>query len=165
LVFNVNQNQGTLPLINKPGAVMVATEHDYAAHLQVNYGLKFLQRESSLILIHIEDEDTFEYYMKAVEKIPDIDTEVARNKIHEQLLAGPEQYAQSVIEALQKYRPEVSVETKIHFGHLVSAYREFMVAHPTDLLITHSKDDTQLAMHSIGYSLAVEFRETPILLL
>ena len=148
-----------------PGAVMVATEHAYEDHRQVNMALAFAESEAPLILVHIEDEDTFNYYMEAIAKIPAIDTEVARESLHEQLLAGPIHYAESVVETLREIRSDIRVETQIEFGHLISSYRELMKAHSTDLLVTNTKDDTQLAMHSIGYSLAVEFRETPVLLL
>ena len=152
-------------ILAEPGGVMVATEHGWDDHRQVNYALEFAQRGQPLILVHIEDEDTFEYYMDAVEKIPAIDTQLARDLIKEQLLAGPTHYAESIMEYIKENG--LGIELVIHnkFGHLITAYHRLMEKHMTDLLITNTKDDTQLAMHSIGYSLAVEFRETPILLL
>ncbi|WNJ16137.1 universal stress protein [Pontibacter sp. G13] len=156
----------SMPKLNaSAGAVLVATEHDYEDHRQVNYALAFARKDAPLILVHIEDEDTFEYYQAAIAKIPDIDTEAARETLHRQLLADPEHYADSVRETLVTKRPELSVDTYITFGHLITAYRKLMADHLSDLLVVNSKDDTQLAMHSIGYSLAVEFRETPVLLL
>ncbi|MEO1382824.1 MAG: hypothetical protein AAFV78_06300 [Bacteroidota bacterium] len=155
----------TEKLLQKPGAVLVATEHLYDDHRLVNYALKFAKADQSLIMVHIEDEDTFDYYMDAIAKIPGIDTETARETLSEQLLAGPHHYAESVKEVLEADGSTFRLEEHIEFGHLITSYRALMEAHPTDLLVTNTKDDTQLAMHSIGYSLAVEFRENPVLLL
>ncbi|MCI4668922.1 MAG: hypothetical protein MRZ79_12370 [Bacteroidia bacterium] len=152
-------------ILKEEGAVLVATEHLIEDNRLVNFALKFTVKEAPLVLVHIEDEDTFDYYMEAISKIPDISTEVAQTKLKEQLLADPIHYAQSVQEVLKEKRPELQVETYIKFGHLISAYRDLLSEHATDLLVMNTKDDTQLAMHSVGYSLAVEFRQTPILLL
>ncbi|MEO1448208.1 MAG: hypothetical protein AAFV07_01705 [Bacteroidota bacterium] len=157
--------QGMDPILTDPGAVMVATEHGYANHRMVNFALSLLPEKRPLFLVHIEDQDTFDYYMKAIGKIPDIDTEAAHETIQHQLLAGPQQYADSVAETLAEIRPGVDIQTHIMFGHLIDAYRSLMKTHETDLLVVDTKDDTQLAMHSVGYSLAVEFRQTPVLLL
>lgn len=152
-------------VLKASGSVLVATEHTYEDDPPVNYAVAFAKPDRPLILVHIEDEDTFAYYMKAIEKIPDLDTEIARTTLHDQLLAGPKQYAESVSESLKIHCPYVQVETEIAFGHLITAYRNLIEQHPSDLLVTHTKDDTQLAMHSIGYSLAVEFRQIPVLLI
>lgn len=157
--------QGMNPILAEPGAVMVATEHGYANHRMVNTALALLPEARPLFLVHIEDQDTFDYYMKAIEKIPDIDTEAARQTIRDQLLAGPQQYADSVSETLAEVKPDTVIQTHLAFGHLIDAYRELMDTHETDLLVVDTKDDTQLAMHSVGYSLAIEFRQTPVLLL
>ena len=49
-------------------------------------------------------------------------------------------------------------------GHVVTRYKELVARHHVDLIVFDSKDETQLAMHSVGYSLAVEFEDTPLLL-
>ncbi|MEM7372024.1 MAG: hypothetical protein AAF587_25635 [Bacteroidota bacterium] len=152
-------------VLDKPGAILVASEHAYANHHQVNYSLNFVEDGAPLVLVHIEDEDTFEYYMDSIEKIPALDTEVARDSLHDQLLAGPLHYAESVEEYIRQNFPNIDIQTHITFGHLITAYQELLHSQLVDLLVTNTKDDTQLAMHSIGYSLAVEFRQTPVLLL
>lgn len=157
--------QGLSRILAEPGAVMVATEHGYANHRMVNFALKLLPQKRPLILVHIEDEDTYEYYLDAISKIPAIDTEITREALPLQLLAGPNQYADSVEETLAELQPEIEIRRQISFGHLIDAYGSLMEEHETDLLVVDTKDDTQLAMHSIGYSLAIEFRQTPVLLL
>lgn len=152
-------------ILKDEGAVLVATEHLIEDNRLVNFALKFVGPQAPLILVHIEDEDTFQYYLEAISKVPDISTEVAQTQLRDQLLADPIHFAESVEEVLKDKRPDLKVETFIKFGHLVSSYRELLGEHTTDLLVMNTKDDTQLAMHSVGYSLAVEFRQTPILLL
>ena len=147
------------------GAVMVATEHMYADHSLVNYGIRFTCRGKQMLLCHIEDEDTFNYYLKAIEKIPELDNEVARQRLQDQLKAMPLHYAESVAEKIIEHKKEVELLPIVDFGHIITKYRDLIAEHPVSLLVFTTKDDTQLAMHSLGYSLAVEFRNLPILLL
>ncbi len=146
-------------------AVMVATEHMYADHSLVNYGIRFTPVENQLILCHIEDADTFEYYMKAIEKVPELDNGIARENLSHQLLAMPSYYAESVAKEIVENGTRVKLNSIIEFGHIITKYRELISQEPISLLVFTTKDDTQLAMHSLGYSLAVEFRNMPVLLL
>ena len=147
------------------GTVMVATEHMYADHSLVNYGIRFTPAENKLYLCHVEDEATFEYYMKAIEKVPELDNELARERLAEQLTAMPRYYAESVAREIEENGTRVKLNSVIDFGHIITRYRELITAQPVSLLVFTTKDDTQLAMHSLGYSLAVEFRDQPVLLL
>lgn len=147
------------------GCVVVATEHMYADHSLVNYGIRFTPAENSLLLCHVEDESTFEYYMKAIEKVPELDNDLARERLGEQLTAMPRYYAESVHEKIEENGTRVKLQSIIEFGHIIAKYRELIAREPVSLLVFTTKDDTQLAMHSLGYSLAVEFRNMPVLLL
>ncbi len=154
--------------LNSPkqlGTVVVATEHMYADHSLVNYGIRFTPVENSLFLCHIEDEDTFEYYMKAIEKIPEMDSDLTRKRLAEQLISMPHHYAESVHRKIEENGTRVKLRSIIEFGHIITKYRELIAKEPVSLLVFTTKDDTQLAMHSLGYSLAVEFRNMPVLLL
>lgn len=147
------------------GTVVVATEHMYADHSLVNYGIRFTPVENKLFLCHVEDQDTFEYYMKAIEKVPELDNDLARERLAEQLTAMPRYYAESVAVKIEENGTRVKLNSVIEFGRIVSKYRELISKEPVSLLVFTTKDDTQLAMHSLGYSLAVEFRNLPVLLL
>ena len=50
-------------------------------------------------------------------------------------------------------------------GRLVDEYRELIAKREIDLLVLHTKDDDQLAMHGAAYALAVELRGIPLLML
>ena len=147
------------------GSVMVATEHLFTDHSLVNYGIRFTCKGKKLLYCHIEDVNTFEYYMKAIEKVPELDNDLARSRLQEQLTAMPQHYAESVGAKIVEYKKEIELLPVIRFGHIISTYRDLIAQEPISLLVFNTKDDTQLAMHSLGYSLAVEFRNLPILLL
>ncbi|MEM1000656.1 MAG: hypothetical protein AAGN35_26620 [Bacteroidota bacterium] len=147
------------------GTVLVATEHMYADHSLVNYGIRFTPQGKKLMLCHVEDEATFNYFMKAIEKIPELDSDLAREKLAEQLVAMPHHYAESVRAEIDAHQKPLELHSVIEFGHLITNYRDLIAREPVSLLAFTTKDDTQLAMHSLGYSLAVEFRNLPVLLI
>jgi hypothetical protein len=147
------------------GTVLVATEHMYADHSLVNYGVRFTPEDHKLMLCHVEDQDTFDYFMKAIEKIPELDNEIAREKLAEQMVAMPKHYAEAVEQEIKTHQKPIQLESVIGFGHLITNYRDLIAREPVSLLVFTTKDDTQLAMHSLGYSLAVEFRNMPVLLI
>ncbi|MEM7039411.1 MAG: hypothetical protein AAF570_20730 [Bacteroidota bacterium] len=147
------------------GVVVVATEHMYTDHSLVNYGIRFTPRNNELFLCHVDDGDTFEYYMKAIEKIPELDNDIAREKLEEQLNVMPKHYAESVQREIEAHKKEVKLCSIVEIGHIIDRYRALIAKEPVSLLAFTTKDDTQLAMHSLGYSLAVEFRNMPILLI
>ena len=45
------------------------------------------------------------------------------------------------------------------------AEEEQEAQHEADLLVMHTKDEDQLAMHGLAYPLAIEVRTVPLLLL
>lgn len=145
--------------------VLVATEHMYANHSLVNYGIRFTPEKHTLMLCHVEDQDTFNYFLKAIEKIPELDNDIAREKVAEQLVAMPRHFAESVAAEIEAHRKDIVLESVIEFGHLIANYRDLLQRTPISLMVFTTKDDTQLAMHSLGYSLAVEFRNMPVLLI
>lgn len=145
-------------------SVMVVTDHLSGEHKLVSAGARFTAQGGLLHLCHLEDEDIFDRYLRTISRIPEIDTDTAREGIRKQLLAEPREFLESVTETLRKKRPDLRVETIVEIGPVVSRYKNLVDHHRVDLLVFDSKDESQLAMHSAGYSLAVEFEETPLLL-
>ncbi|MEE8425246.1 MAG: hypothetical protein V3S11_05430 [Elusimicrobiota bacterium] len=145
-------------------SVMVVTDHLSGEHKLVSAGARFTAQGGMLHLCHLEDEDIFDRYLRTIAKIPEINTDTARERIREQLLDEPRAYLESVIKVLREKRPDLKVETVVEIGQVVSRYRALVGRRQVDLLVFDSKDKSQLAMHSAGYSLAVEFKDTPLLL-
>lgn len=152
------------PPLDNAGYVVVATEHLYRDHDLVDTAVGFTPDQGKLLLVHIEDDDTFKYYVNAIERIPSINSDKAVESLKEQLESAPRHYMESVAEELQIRKPGVLVEMETGFGHLINHYTELVKGKDVRILVFQTKDDTQLAMHSLGYSLAIQFSEIPVLL-
>ena len=50
-------------------------------------------------------------------------------------------------------------------GHRLREYQQLIDEHSVALLVIHTKDEDQLAMHGLAYPLAVELRHTPLLMI
>ena len=59
----------------------------------------------------------------------------------------------------------MSVQPVITQGHRLATFRRLVQEHEIDLLVLHTKDKEQQAMHGMAYSLAVELRHVGLLLL
>ena len=152
------------PLADGTKHVMVATDHLSGDHHLVSMAVRFITDDGELILSHIEDQRSFDRYMKAIEKIPDLDSDVAKQTIAQQLLAEPRDYIESCRSVLEAGGMKNSIQPIVTFGNTMEDYRHLIDERHIDLLVMNSRDDQQLAMHGLAYPLAVELRKTPILL-
>ena len=149
----------------RPHSVMAMTDHLTGDHRLVNYAAHVTQPGGRLLLSHVEDDAIFERYMEAISKISTIDTDVAREEIRARLLKDPEDYIESCREGLARTSPELTIESIVTWGHHIRAYRRLIEEHEVDLLVMNTKDEDQLAMHGLAYSLAIELRTISLLML
>lgn len=146
--------------------VMVVTDHLTGDDRLVNWGLRFvLGDQGDLLLTHVEDDHTFARYMDVISKIDAIDTATAEREIRAQLLKEPTEFMDSCREVLEAQGIPVRVHSIVRLGHRVREYRALVDEHEVDLLVFNAKDEGQTAMHGIAYSLAVELKRLPLLLL
>ena len=145
--------------------VMAVTDHLAGDHRLVSYAAHFTRDGETLFLSHVEDDTVFERYISAIGKIPDLDTEIAREEIKVRLLEDPIEYIESCRTGLAREGSQIKVESRVKLGHLLADYRELVEENEIDLLVMYTKDEEQLAMHGIAYPLAVELRSTPLLML
>ncbi len=145
--------------------VMAVTDHLAGEERLVNAALTFAEPRGTLFLSHVEDDAAFERYLSVIGRIPEIDTELAREHIHAQLLKEPADYIRSVSEVLAAAKVACTVEELVSMGRHVSQYRELVEAHAIDLLVLNTKDEDHSAMHGLAYPLAVELRNIPLLML
>ena len=145
--------------------VMAVTDHLAGDASLVNAAAAFTSDGGKLMLVHVEDEAGFERTMEVIGKIDEIDTQTARERIHAQLLKEPADYIRSCEAAITAQRPSVRVEEIVTVGNHLTEFRNLIEQHAVDLLVMHTKDDEQSAMHGLAYPLAVELREIPLLLL
>ena len=59
----------------------------------------------------------------------------------------------------------IELKCIVEFGRYLKQYRQHIEKESADLLVIHSKDEDQLAMHGLAYPLAIELREIPILMI
>ncbi|QDU80565.1 hypothetical protein Pla110_22960 [Polystyrenella longa] len=144
--------------------VMVVTEHIAGDHRLINYGAICAPAGGQLLLVHIEDDVVFERYMEVIERIPEIDSAVARESISQQLLQDALDYQQSCNEAIKSSRDQLIVHPIARRGHRLRDFQSLIDEQDVDLLVMNTKDDEQLAMHGLAYSLSVELQELPLLL-
>jgi hypothetical protein len=149
----------------RPRSVMAMTNHLTGDHRLVNYAAHVTQAGGRLLLSHVEDDMIFERYMEAISKISTINTDVAREEIMARLLKDPEDYIDSCRKGLARSAPDLTVEAIVTSGHHARAHRRLVEEHEVDLLVMNTKDEDQLAMHGLAYSLAIELRAIPLLML
>lgn len=145
--------------------VCVLADHIRGDNRLINYGIRCCRNGGKVWLCHIEDEREFERYIRAIGRIPEIDTDDARKLIGDQLLKDAGDFIDSCIQALKNDGPNVSFEKKVGFGHFLRQYRDLISNNEIDLCVANTKDDDQLAMHGIAYSLSIELCDVPMLLL
>jgi len=145
--------------------VMAVTDRLVGDDRLVHYAVRFTQENKTLILAHVEDEMVFNRYLDAISKIPEIDTDIARDAIMEKLLGEPREYISSCTNVLEKKRAKIVIESSVTVGHRLEHFQELLKEHQVDLMIMNSKDEDQLAMHGKAHPLAVELRSTPLLFL
>lgn len=157
-------NADPSPLADKTRHVMVVTDHLAGDHHLVSMAVRFVADDGELILSHIEDQHAFDRYMKAIDKIPDLNSELARETISKQLLSEPQDYVESCRTVLEEQGVKHPIKPLVTFGNRIEDYCHLIEDRHIDLLVMNSRDDDQLAMHGMAYPLVVELRKTPILL-
>ncbi len=145
--------------------VMVVTDHISGDNRLINYGVRMCADGGTVWLCHVEDESIFNRYMAAISRIPEIATDLAREKLESQLLKESRDFIDTCITTLQERKPELTYEPVIASGHHLTQYRKLIQEHDVDLLVANTKDDEQLAMHGMTYSLSVELVDVAMLLL
>ena len=145
--------------------VMAVTTHMAGDNSLVNNAAGFTNDDGTLWLAHVEDERGFGRFIDAISKIDAIDTDTARERIPAQMLKEPGDYIRSCREVIVTHRPTVHVQKIVTVGSRLTEFRRLIDKYSVDLLVMHTKDEDQSAMHGLAYPLAVELRETPLLLL
>ena len=145
--------------------VLVLTGHLTGDHRLVNWGVRMTAPGGRLHLAHLEDDVLFARYMHAIERIGDIDTETARQRLAERLLQEPRDYAESCRQVLQRQRGDLELCVHVGWGHRIEDYRALKERTKADLLVLPTLEEGGvLAMRGAVYVLAVELTRIPLLL-
>ncbi|MDA1248086.1 MAG: hypothetical protein O2820_02575 [Planctomycetota bacterium] len=144
---------------------MVVADHISGDSRLINYGARFCPNGGTLWLCHVEDDAVLARIADAIEKIPEIDSETGRRLLETQLLKEASDYIQTCVEELKKDRPRIACESRVVTGHFLKQYSRLIDEAGIDLLVANTKDEDQMAMHGMAYSLSVELIDTAMLLL
>ena len=145
--------------------VMVVTDHISGENRLINHGVAWADGRGEVWLCHVEDDAVFDRYIDAISRIPEIDTEEARVLLQRQLSKDASDFIETCLGEVKPRNPEIRFHCSIGMGHLLKEYRQLVESHDIDLLVFHTKDEDQLAMHGIGYALSVELNQRCLLLL
>ncbi len=145
-------------------SVMVINSHLVGEDALVNHAASLTAIGGTLHLTHVEDDTVFERYLDVISKIPEINTDVARETIQEQLLREPSAYIDSCETALRGAGVDLRVVKHVTHGHRLEEYRNAIEDLQVDLVVLQGHDEDQLAMNATAYSVAVELRTTPLLI-
>lgn len=152
-------------LASPPVNIMAVSGHMCGEGNLVKYASAFTPKGGKLILSHIEDKSTLERFLDAIEKIPEIDSDVARENVLNRLLKDAKDYSESASVGLNEAGLEIEVNVVAQVGRRLEDYRNLIEEGHVDLLVMRAKEDDQMAMHGMAHPLAVELRSVPILLL
>jgi hypothetical protein len=152
-------------VLKNTDVVMAITDHLTGDDRLVNHAVAFTEPDGRLLLAHVEDDATYERYVGVISRIPAIDTDTAREEIRERLLKEPHDFISSCRQALESAVPGLEITEIVTLGHRLTEYRRLVEDHRIDLLVLHTKDEDQFAMHGMAHPLAVELRNVPLLML
>ncbi len=158
------ENIGDL-LAEPPNEVMAVSSHLCGEGVLVRHAAAFTPKGGKLLLSHVEDESTLERYLDAIGKIPEIDTEVARESILARLLKDARDFAEAAGTGIVQTDLGIEVKCLAKVGRRLDDYRKQIEEDKVDLLVMYAKEEDQMAMHGMAHPLAVELREIPMLLL
>ena len=165
LVPNPREDPDFANRLKNTDSVMAITDHLTGDDRLVNYAVALTQPGGKLTLSHVEDSASLDRILEAISKIPEIDTETARQELGKQLLKDPSDYIATCQQVLKSAGVNIEVVQSVSFGHLLKEHLQLIEQSAVDLLVLNTKDDDQQAMHGLAYPLAVQLRHTPLLML
>lgn len=145
--------------------VMVVADHISGDSKLINYGVRMCPDEGTLWLCHVEDDAVFDRYMRAIERIPEIGSDETKTLLDETLQKEARDFIETCIGKLSTARPSVTYESKVTRGHFLKQYTGLIENAEIDLVVANTKDEDQLAMHGMAWSIAVELLDVALLLL
>ncbi len=149
---------------NRTDSVMAINDSLVGDDLLVSWAARATRAGGKLHLTHMEHDEIFERYITAISKIPEIDTETARETLLQQLLREPREWIATASAALADAGEDLTVVEHVLRGHRVADYRAIIEAHEVDLVVFPTLEEDRIALHGVAYSLAVELVQTPLLM-
>ena len=130
----------------------------------VGFAGAFSTKETQLLLAQIDDKSTFLRIIDIISKIPQIDTDDAKQYITERREQEMNDWVFRCTQNLSQ-QPNAPVVSQIDM--LDPSMKECAAVigqHNAELVVINTKDDEQLAIHGLAYPIMVQFRQLPLLL-
>ena len=130
----------------------------------INKAMSFC--DEKLILAHIIDKGIYDQFSYALDRVPDLVYSDFEEEIKNQL----NQYVFNLSKGVNKALSDIdnslhsNVISYSNIGVVSREFKDLIEKYKPSLLAFQSKDETQLAMHGLGYAMAVEFPAQSILL-
>ena len=158
------------PLPASVSRIMALTNHAELHAEIIHHAVSMTPDSGSLYLCHIEDDIILQRYLKAIERIPEIYTDLAKEKLLEELQREAREYLTGAAEVIRtgntaEVNHPKQIEVLVTQGHHLQAVKQLIETHNIELLVVNTKDSDQMAMNGLAHAIAVEFDEIPLLLL
>jgi hypothetical protein len=155
---------GLLPTTEKLEDVLVISDHFSNSDELINWSAKFVSNSGSLWLTHVESEADFDRYMKAIERIPELDTDIARTTLRRELLHESNSYIHNCKQQLSRNNPQLTVEILACMGHPLDSYRQWLNEEKHEMLVIPALGDDAFRQRALANHLAEEFPQIALLL-
>ena len=143
--------------------VIAMTDHLTDDHQLIDFSSAFLEDPGKLVLVHLEDQFTFNRYLDAISRITTIDTENARRHLATQLLKDPVDYIQSCRDRLNEANAKIEVKEVVEFADDIERFKKTIIDQEADLLVMKGIDHNQPGIHGLAQRLINETRDIPVL--
>ena len=131
-------------------SVMAINSHLVGEDALVNHAAGLTAVGGTLHLTHVEDDAVFERYLDVISKIPEIDTDVARETIQNSCCANLRLTLIPAKPLCAKPRGFSRVVKHVTHGHRLEEYRSAIEDHQVDLVVLQGHDEDQLAHERHG---------------
>ena len=155
---------------NVADRVMVVTDHILGEHALINYGVQTVRPTAGwprrdLALPHRRRPGLCPIPAGAFPNPGDRNRYSAGEQIERRLLKDAADFIDTCIAELKEHNLPFELHACVERGHRLKQYVELVREHNVELVVTNTKDEDQLAMHGMAYSLSVELTEVAMLLL
>ena len=103
--------------------------------------------------------------MTAIERIPELNSQVARTTLKRELMQEADRFLQHCQLTLQQYRPDLSVQYSVDMTRVQHGYLSWLEQTKPDLIVLDTLDATRALNRGIAGALSLQFTDLPFLLL
>lgn len=150
---------------SEASSVLVLTDHIRGDARLISSAAAIAPSDATLHLAHVEDDLVFQRYLTTIDRIPEINSDAARQHLEATLLGDARQYMEAAVEGLEAAGVPHNTTLHVERGHRLKTFKSLIDQSLADVCVFNTKDDEQLAMHGMAYAIAVEVIDRTLLLL